>query len=168
MHPLSPSSLAWRLRATRVVVVAGMVLAYLSYGVYKLGGPYELYPFFHWRLYSAPVGVEGHATYRIYTQAAPGAPWIRNPVRPTPFFDISRYTLVLGKMTEAVLTDSLGDRDARAPLEAFVEHAVPGARRYGVVAEFFHPLVLLHDSTAYDTTVVYCFDGSGTRPRAAE
>ena len=143
-------------------------MAYLSYGVYKLGGPYELYPFFHWRLYSAPEGVDGHTTYRIYTQAAPGARWVRHPIGPTPYFDASRYALILGKMTDAVLADSLGQDRGRAPLEAFVEHAVPGAWRYGVVAEFFHPLALLDDSTAYDTSMVYRFYGPGPRARAAE
>lgn len=165
MRSPDPAWFERRLRATRWLVLAGIFIGYFSYGLYKLAdGPYDLYPFFHWRLYSAPVGAEGHTTYRIYTQDAPGAPWVRRPIRADERYDPFRYSLVLSRMTTSALADSLGETDMRGRLEAFAREMVPGAWRYSIVAETFAPLALLDDSTAYDTSLVFRFDGPRARP----
>ena len=146
-----------RLRATRVLVLLGFVLGYAAYPVFKLGGPPELYPFFYWRLYSAPPFVEGASMYRIYSQAGPGQPWQRHSIEQAGAYDVSDYALVLTRLTEASLADSLGRTDSRERLRIFARHVVPEATRYRIVAETFWPRALLHDSTAYDTTTVLAF-----------
>ncbi|MEL6706325.1 MAG: hypothetical protein AAF089_08090 [Bacteroidota bacterium] len=131
-----------------------MVLSLASYPVRKLGGPSELYPFFNWRLFSEPWGVDGHTTYRLYSRATSTAEWIRHPVASTEAFTRKEYHLVIGTVTdEALATPS----DLRR-LQAFASTVAPGAESYRIVGERFAPLVVLADSATADTTTLVRFE----------
>ncbi len=144
-------------------MLVGIVLSYTSYGLYKLGGLPELYPFFHWRLYSAPVGAELGGTYRFYTRGAPGEPWERLPIRATSAYSPKDYGWQFGSLVSRTLSDSLGRTDAAERLAIFAHHVAPDAAEVRVVAETLYPQALLQGVADYDTTTVLQL-----RPRAAQ
>jgi hypothetical protein len=144
-----------RLRATRLLALAAVVLTLLSYGTYKAGLVRELYPFFYWRLFSEPVGWDGSSTYRLYVRSAANETWERQPIRPLPgYTKLKQYTYQWNTLVREALEDSLNQTAAHERLLVFVDVAAPDASEYRIVAETFHPLDLLEDPTAYDTTTV--------------
>ena len=160
---------ARRLRATQVLVLAGICLSYASYGVAKLGGPGELYPFFHWRLYSAPAQPDSTlVTYRLYTRAAPGASWERHPVAPTATFDRKEYVYFWDPLVAEAASDPAAEAAAREQMEAFAHEIAPGAYRYRVVAEAFRPMALLDGALTDDTTTVFHISGGAAGPGPLE
>lgn len=143
-----------RLKATRLVALLAMVLMVVSYPIYKVSGVKELYPFFHWRLFSTPVGWDGATTYRFYTRAAPDAPWRRQTIRPAPGYSLKDYQYQWAALVQRALQDSLRRTDAYERLAVFARLTDPDAAAYRVVAETYDPLDLLDDPTRYDTTTV--------------
>lgn len=144
-----------RLKATRFLVILGLVLSYGSYGIYKLGGPLELYPFFSWRLYSAPTGADEATMHRLYVQHAPGEPWHRLPVRATPAYPRKEYVWQFESLVREVVENTPGEAEARERLDRFVSEVAPDAAAARVVAETVYPRALLRGNSAYDTTTVY-------------
>lgn len=155
MPPPDSTWFARRLRATRWLVLAGMLLSYASYGVFKLGGPRELYPFFYWRLYSAPVDAHAYATYRVYTRSASDAGWHRHPVAPSTLYSRKGYFWQLESLTTAFRAAPTERNEAR--LRLFAETVVPDAAAYRIVAESFDPRALVRGHADYDTTTVFQF-----------
>ncbi|MEM1041288.1 MAG: hypothetical protein AAGI91_01545 [Bacteroidota bacterium] len=146
-----------RLRATRLLALAGMLLTVLSYGTYKLGGVSELYPFFHWRLFSEPVGWRGGETYRLYTRPSPEAAWERQALRALPAYSLKDYVYQWEPLVREALDAAPGSPERRETLSellVFARLTVPEATDYRVVLETFDPLGLLDDPAAYDTTTV--------------
>lgn len=142
-----------RLRATRLLAVAAMILTLLSYGTYKIGLIRELYPFFYWRLFSEPVGWDGSSTFRLYTRSAADDAWERQPIRPLPGYALKEYTYQWNDLVREAI-ENPQSRTARDRLLVFADLAAPEASEYRVVEESFYPLDLLEDPTAYDTTTV--------------
>lgn len=147
-------TLQQRLTATKVLVLLGLVLMCGNYGIYKLGGPPELYPFFYWRLYSAPVGVDETTLHRLYTREAQGAAWERLPIRPTEAYPRKEYVWQFESLVGQVLRDSLSRTDARERLAVFAREIVPEAEGLKVVAETVYARDLARGTSHYDTTTV--------------
>ena len=151
MH--SSRRVAW----TRRLVLAGILLGYVSYGTHKLGIG-EIYPFADWRLYSAPLGVnEPYTTYRIYYKDDGPEPWHRVAKRPTPAFTRKERSYAIGYWSRQVLGNPTSDR-ARDALGALATNLAPEADQYRVVAESFYALPFFEDTTRYDTSTVAVFD----------
>lgn len=149
---------ARRLRLTRVVVLAGIFFGYLSYGTGKLGWG-ELFPFAHWRLFSAPIGInEPATTYRLYVLDPRSETWRRQPLEPTRAFSRKAQSYVLGYWARKVLEDSSEDSRPRERLRVITRALVPQASSYRVVAETFYSLPLHADPTEYDTSTVARFN----------
>lgn len=146
-----------RVKCTIYLVITGIVLSYLSYGVKKLGVG-ELYPFADWRLYSAPVGINEPAyTYRIYTLDERTNTWVRQPLRDTPAYTRKDYLYVLAFWIRRVLEnpEAVADRER---LETAVISLEPDASSYRIVKETFFSLPLYADSTRFDTSTVAHFN----------
>lgn len=137
----------------RNAVLFGLVFMYLSYGVYKLYDVRELYPFFYWRLYSEPIGIEeeGTVTFRLYSDSGDGV-WRRHPHEANPHYTRQEYVEQWNYLVGSAILDQEGP--ARERLARFVTYYVPAAERYRVVAETFRPLDLLQNPSSYDTTTV--------------
>lgn len=145
-----------RLKWTRTIVLAGIILGYVSYGTYKLGWG-EVYPFASWRLYSAPVGInEPTSTYRIYYRGGESAIWRRQPFESTPALSRKEQGYILGYWVRKYKDDPT-DADTRRRLGIIVETLAPDAPSYRVVEESFYSLPLFADSTRYDTSTVVRF-----------
>lgn len=147
-------NLRQRLTATKALVLLGILLSYSSYGIYKLGGPLELYPFAPWRLYSAPTGADEATVYRLYIRDAPDATWQRVPVLPTDAYPSKEYVWQLGTLVDQALRDSLGRTDARERVQVFAREVVPNAEDIRIVAETIYPRALAQGISHYDTTTV--------------
>lgn len=126
----------------------------LSYGVSKRSDVRELYPFFHWRLFAEPIGWEGETSYRLYTRAAEGGRWERQPVRSVPGYSAKDYIYQWNSLTREALADGPDREPARERLALFARLAAPEAAGVRVVAETYHPLDLLDRPAAYDTATV--------------
>lgn len=145
-----------RLSWTRWFVLAGILLSYLSYGTAKLGWG-ELFPFAHWRLYSAPVGINEEATtFRIYVLDDGSQTWSRLPLESSPGFTRKEQAYVINHSANQLI-DNPSDDDARLRLRTAAETLAPRARSYRIVAETFFSLPLYADSTQYDTSTVARF-----------
>lgn len=146
-----------RVKWTRRIVIAGIILGYCSYGSGKLGIG-ELYPFAHWRLYSAPIGInEPYETFRIYEMRPFEDEWRRITVEPTPAFTRKELSYALASWSREAESDSGGLRPLQA-LAALAEHLSPNAARYKVVKESFFAIPFYADSTAYTTSTLVIID----------
>jgi hypothetical protein len=149
---------AQRVKWARLVVLAGIVSGYLSYGTAKLGWG-ELYPFAHWRLYSAPIGInEPASTNRIYIRDEASGTWQRRALEPTPAFTRKAQSYVLGYWTNRVREDSLDETNARERLRIIAQALAPEASSHRVIAETFYSLPLYANPSRYDTSTVVRFD----------
>lgn len=157
-----------RLHATHLLALLAMALMVASYPIYKVSGIKELYPFFHWRLFSTPVGWDGTTTYRFYTRATPDAPWQRQTIRPAPGYSLKDYQYQWASLVQEALQDSLGRTEAHERLAVFARLSAPNAAAYRVVAESYDPLTLLDDTTRYDTTTVLRVMQPASGTRSAE
>lgn len=146
-----------RLKLTRALAISAMALMALSYGTHKMGLARELYPFFYWRLFSEPEGWNGARTYRLYVRAAHSEAWQRLHVQSTPAYPRKEYSYQLNMLAEQALDDPEGRTDARERLALFAQLTVPDAVEFRIVEETYHPLALLEDATAYDTTTALRF-----------
>ena len=141
-----------------MVVLAGIFFGYLSYGTGKLGWG-ELYPFAHWRLYSAPIGINEPAiTYRIYIQDEQSGKWQRRPLEPTRAFTRKAQSYILGYWSPKTRADSPVKSEARERLRIITRALAPEASSYRVVAETYYSLPLYADPTKYDTSTVAHFN----------
>lgn len=142
-----------RLIWTRRIVLAGILLGYASYASGKLGLG-ELYPFAHWRLYSAPIGInEPFETFRVYEMRTIGDEWRRIPIGPTPAFTRKELLYAIAYWSRQVELSSTQERPLQA-LRTIAEHLSPNAARYRVVKESFYAFQIYADSTAYNTSTV--------------
>lgn len=145
-----------RLKWTRTIVFAGILLGYVSYPTYKLGLG-EIYPFASWRLYSAPVGInEPASTYRVYWFDEQTETWRRQSFESTPILSRKEQGYVLNYWLRKVIEDPSND-EARRRLEVITKTIAPEAPAYRVVEESFYSLPLYADSSQYDTTTVVRF-----------
>lgn len=148
---------ARRVKWTRNLVFAGILLGYLSYGTGKLGWG-ELYPFAHWRLFSAPIGInEPATTFRIYFLEGETETWQRQPLEPTRIFTVKEQSYVLGYWARRVMHDSAGTSESRARLRTVAGLLSPEASAYRVVEESFYSLPVYRNPTKYDTSTVAYF-----------
>lgn len=146
-----------RLNWTQVLVIAGIVLGYVSYGTDKLGFG-EIYPFADWRLYSAPVGINEEAvTYRVYVYEEESGSWMRQRLEATDAMSLNEQLYALGYWAGQVRADSAGATDADERLGAVGRALAPDADRFRIVAENYYSLPLYRDSTRYDTSTVAAY-----------
>lgn len=147
-----------RVAWTRHVVLAGIILGYLSYGTKKLGFG-EIYPFADWRLYSAPVGINEEAsTFRVYSHDEQSDTWIRHSLEPNRAFTRKEAGYILNYWSRHVKDD--GGRDDRSRLALYETARLfgPDNARLRVVEETFFSLLLYENPEQYDTTTVAVFD----------
>lgn len=141
---------------TQRLVLAGILLGLVSYGTYKMGVG-ELYPFAHWRLFSAPMGINEPVTiFRIYGKDSLGGSWQRRPFGAMGTWPRKDQGYVLKHWTLRHLEDP-HDQDVRQRLRTAAIALAPEDSQYQVVAETFYSLPLYADSTEFDTTVVARF-----------
>lgn len=142
-----------RLQWTKAIVLAGIILGYVSYGTNKLGWG-EVYPFASWRLYAAPVGInEPASAFRIYWLDAESKMWRRQALEPRAHLSRKEQGYILGQWARRLLEDST-DLDAKHRLRVIAETLAPNARAYRIVEESFYSLPLYADSTRFDTSTV--------------
>ena len=158
---------AGRVRATMILVMVGIFFSYASYGTEKLGLG-TLYPFFHWRLYSAPVASEGAITYRIYTPDSSGGGWVRHPASGSYAYPQYDHQRLLGGLARQADAGTADDSTVAIKLTLLVNEVVPGADTFRVVAESYLPLQLLKDPSRYDTATVVTVKKPGPRARPAQ
>ena len=146
-----------RLRWTRFIVIAGVLLGYATYGTYKLLGWSELYPFASWRLYSAPVGINEPAkTYRIYWLNPDSDTWIRQSFRPRAHLSRKDQGYLLSYWAAKIIENPAND-EARHRLKVITNTLAPDAPAYRVVEETFYSIPFYTDTTRYDTSTVVRF-----------
>lgn len=118
----------------------------------------ELYPFFHWKLYSQPLGSAGSYTfYRIYSRKTHEAHYQRRPVRATSTFSAEEYVYTFNDLVANTLADTAAGQPHRKRLLRFIQHVEPGADQYKVVAEIYHPKAPAQGICSYDTATVITF-----------
>ena len=139
-------------RATKLLVLAGIILSCASFPMEHLGFD-QLYPFFHWHLFAEPAGWDGARIYRLYWQDQAGA-WHRRSPAARPNYTKKDQSYLLKSLVKATTRDTPHTARERHRLRTFAREIVPRAQAYRVVAETFQPLMLLQDTTRYDTTTV--------------
>lgn len=145
-----------RLRLTLSLVLLSFALGAVSIATGKAGLG-EAYPFFHWKLYSQPLGWELTFTeYRIYYQPVEGGPLKRKAIAETETFNYDQYVYTFNDCVKDYLTQYTLDRN-RARLHAFAKHIQPEAKRWHIVAETYNPLLIIYHPQAYDTATVVAF-----------
>lgn len=146
-----------KVKWTRRLVLAGILLGYLSYGTSKLGVG-ELYPFAHWRLYSEPVGINSPvSTFRVYSRGAGSETWSRHSMAPTEGFTRKEMAYVLNSWARDFKQDPRRRNDAEYALKQLATLIAPGAEEYRIVEESFYSLPVYEDAENYDTTIVAVF-----------
>jgi hypothetical protein len=145
-----------RTLATGALVLLSVVLGAAS--IYTgMRGWGELHPFFHWKLYSQPLGwAATYTEYRVYYRPHAQAALLRLPIHETRTFNLDQYVYTLN--------DCVGDYQKhpeeprnRERLRAFAQHTAPAAVEWRIVAETYNPYRIVTEPEAYDTQTVVRF-----------
>lgn len=145
-----------RILFTKILVIGGVFLSLGSIITDKneIG---DLYPFFHWKLYTQPMGSKNEiAEYRIYAKKINSQSFHRLTIRPTYTFNEDDYAYSLNDLTARVLKDSI-NVDLKSNLLDFIKHVEPDYETYKVVEEKYNPLDVYKDIIKYDTTTIVRF-----------
>jgi hypothetical protein len=143
-----------RFYITLGLVVLNGFMSLVAYGFARLGWD-EPFPFFHWKLYSQPLGAkEGYKGWRIYYRPTPRDSLQRMPVQPIPGFSETAFVYTLYNWVERY---KQAPEAARPALKALAQHAKPGMAEYRIVEEQFQPLELYRAPYSYDTCTVVAF-----------
>ncbi len=138
-----------RLNAMKILIGISLIGSLGSVYTTKMNWG-EIYPFFHWKLFSQPTGwdlkVIEHRIYGI----KPGGESVRlrNQVRKTYTSDEINYTL------EYLIT--LPDEAERnEKLKIFCRYLAPEYSAYKIVEEVYNPLVIIKDFDNYDKKTLF-------------
>ncbi|MBX9850172.1 MAG: hypothetical protein K2X86_00265 [Cytophagaceae bacterium] len=143
-----------RLILTKVIVISSMVLALASVGTSQKDWG-EIYPFYHWKLFSQPLGTKNiHTEYRVYLKTTTDTLYRRQTLVSTPAFNREEYTYTLDYLIGEAIKDSLQNEKAKNNLLIFLKHNHPQASRFKIVSESFNPMELLKDPGAYTSSTI--------------
>ena len=131
-----------------------MVLAIASVGTSQKGWG-EIYPFYHWKLFSQPLGTKKiHTEYRVYLRTDTDSVYKRQTLISTPTFNREEYTYTLDYLIETSIKDSLNHTQAKSRLLTFLKHNHPKAKSFKIISESFNPMQLLKDSSDYTSATI--------------
>lgn len=146
-----------RLRIQQILIATLFIAGLLSMFTERKGLG-SIYPCFHWKLYSQPLGTHHSFTeYRIYSKKNNERIYHRNAVQELQGFSTDEYIYTFNYFIEKTIADSLQSTNYKNRLFSFVQNAVPNANKYKVVAESYNPAILASDSRKYDTLTVINF-----------
>jgi len=151
-----------RLRLTLGLVLLSAVGGAASWFSLRAGTG-EVYPFYHWKLYSQPLGWTGsYDEWRIYSRATPTAPLQRHAIRSGHTFTPDEYVYTLNNLAWRALGDSArrvpaGSAADLIRLQTFIRFVAPGRTDYHLVRESYRVMAIYADSSDYDTTTVLRF-----------
>lgn len=146
-----------RLRLQQILVATIFFAGLLSMLTERKGFG-TIYPSFHWKLYSQPLGTHHSFTeYRIYSKKNNEIAYHRNAVKELKGFSTDDYNYTFYYFVEKTLADSQKITNYKQRLFSFVKYAVPDANKYKVVAESYNPASLAINKRTYDTLTVINF-----------
>jgi hypothetical protein len=136
---------------TKYLVLTSMVLSFVSYFVVIKGGT-ELYPFFHFKLYSQPMGNKMEAReYRVYEII--GRDTLRHSIEAIRSFDKDAYAYFLDGVTNDILRNKNKAENMKR-LAAFLNYLYPNHGKMMVVQETYNQFELEKDPTLFTKIIL--------------
>ncbi len=140
---------------TKASVIVGISLSVVSYFI--SGNSKDLYPFFHWKLYTQPSGSKHSVTeYRIFTKSHKDKFYQRRNIEKVNGFTDDEYYYMLNHLVQRSMENTHTPQDT-ARLKTFVKFIYPEALSARIVAETYDPLEIIHYPDHYDTSTVIQF-----------
>jgi hypothetical protein len=121
----------------------------------------EPYPFFHWKLYSQPLGWQNEFDdFRVYTFDSVTNKFERQAIKVTKTFNEDDCTYLFLNLTNKIIKAENAQQqvDCKQKMVIFLSHVYPNNSKFRVVKETYKPLEIIKQATHYDTTTVFeCF-----------
>lgn len=138
-----------RLKAMKILIGISLVGSLGSVYTDKMKWG-EIYPFFHWKLFSQPTGWDLKVIeHRIYGVKPNGeSVRLKNQVRKTFTSDEINYTL------EYLITLP-EEKERNEKLKIFCRYLAPEFSSYKIVEEVYNPLVIMKDFDNYDKKTLF-------------
>lgn len=136
---------------TKYLVLISMVLSIGSYFL-AIKGETEIYPFFHFKLYSQPKGNKMEAReFRVYEII--GRDTLRHSVEAIRSFDKDAYMYFLDGVTNDILCNKDKAENMKR-LAVFLNYLYPNHGKMMVVQEIYNQFELEKDQTHFTKTVL--------------
>lgn len=146
-----------RLKAQKILIGLIIFASLMSIITDKMGWG-AIYPCFHWKLFSQPLGTHHIVEqYRIYSKKKNEVVYHRNALQELNGFSTDDYGYTFNYFVEMSLKDSMGKAMFKSRLLSFVKYVVPEKESYKIIKEYYDPILLVNDCKRYDTITVINF-----------